>query len=161
MVDFWKSSSKVCKQPFIGLFKNPPEFSPAGENSVPRQGFKAFNLKAKFTDSLNILRKIYARFTQDLRRMLYLSVSITLRLDLSEGFALSSNGFITYSGQNFASQRGNSGGFCRGRKGDACIPLSPRQKSTKVLPQAKCRGIRRYFRSFPKSSLKGAFPHLR
>ena len=65
MVDFWKSSSKVCKQPFIGLFKNPPGFSPAGENSVPRQGFKAFNLKAKFTDRLNILRKIYARFTQD------------------------------------------------------------------------------------------------
>ena len=53
MVDFWKSSSKVCKQPFIGLFKNPPEFSPAGENSVPRQGQKPFNLKAKLTYRVN------------------------------------------------------------------------------------------------------------
>ena len=47
-------------------------------------------------------------------------------------------------------------GFARGRGGDACIPLSPRQKSTKVLSQAKCRETRRYFRNPSASSLKGS-----
>ena len=31
--------SRVCKHPLFALGQNPPEFSPAGENSVPRQGF--------------------------------------------------------------------------------------------------------------------------
>ena len=38
--------SRVCKHPLLILGQNPPEFSPAGENSVPRQEVKAFDLKA-------------------------------------------------------------------------------------------------------------------
>ena len=40
--------SRVCKHPLLILGQNPPEFSPAGENSVPRQGQKPFDLKAAF-----------------------------------------------------------------------------------------------------------------
>ena len=46
----FKSLRAAFLQPFL---KNPPEFSPAGENSVPRQGIWPFNLKAKFTDRAN------------------------------------------------------------------------------------------------------------
>ena len=45
--------SRVCKHPLFVLGQNPPEFSPAGENSVPRQGQKPFNLKAKLTYRVN------------------------------------------------------------------------------------------------------------
>ena len=41
--------SRVCKHPLFASGKNPPEFSPAGENSVPRQGRKPFDLKVKLT----------------------------------------------------------------------------------------------------------------
>ena len=41
--------SRVYKHPLFILGQNPPEFSPAGENSVPRQGRKLFNLKVTLT----------------------------------------------------------------------------------------------------------------
>ena len=45
--------SRVCKHPLLVLGQNPPEFSPAGENSVPRQGQKPFNLKVRLTYRAN------------------------------------------------------------------------------------------------------------
>ena len=63
---------------------------------------------------------------------------------------------ILVSGQNFPPRGKIPVGFARGRGGDACIPLSPRQKSTIVLPQAKCRETRHCFRSPPANSLKGS-----
>ena len=45
--------SRVCKHPLFILGQNPPEFSPAGENSVPRQGRKPFDLKVKLTYRAN------------------------------------------------------------------------------------------------------------
>ena len=45
---YFAEDSRVCKHPLLILGQNPPEFSPAGENSVPRQKVKAFNLKFAF-----------------------------------------------------------------------------------------------------------------
>ena len=50
--------SRVCKHPLLILGQNPPEFSPAGENSVTRQGQKPFNLKAAFAYRSNIKRSV-------------------------------------------------------------------------------------------------------
>ena len=51
---FLRKLLKSLQAAFFQSFpKNPPEFSPAGENSVPRQGIWPFNLKAKFTDRAN------------------------------------------------------------------------------------------------------------
>ena len=60
---FLRKLLKSLQADFFQSFpKNPPEFSPAGENSVPRQRVKSFDLKAKFTDGDNFLRTFAQTF---------------------------------------------------------------------------------------------------
>ena len=51
---FLEKLLKSLRAAFYRTFpQNPPEFSPAGENSVPRQGQKPFNLKVRLTYRAN------------------------------------------------------------------------------------------------------------
>ena len=59
-----KSASSLLSE----LLKNPPEFSPAGENSVPRQEVKAFNLKFAFVYRSNTCANLTHITTCKIRR---------------------------------------------------------------------------------------------
>ena len=76
-------------------------------------------------------------------------------LSSGEVFIFSLNTLTPCLGQNFASQRGISGGFCPRMKRGCLHHLESSAKYTKVLPQAKCRETSHYFYNPPASSLKG------